>query len=242
MQILISPSLNPAFNLAAEEYLFLHSTENVIFLYVNNSCVVLGSNQVLRNELNQEFCRTENIPVLRRMSGGGTVFHDAGNLNYSFITQGNGRPADMTGAFLQPVVAALSEMGIEATIGRRKDLWLDGKYKISGTASHISRGRELHHGTLLFDADLQKLQKALAADKPDHNLRGTASVPSPVMNIREYMRRNGMPDMNSAEFLMAFSSVLARQTDTKAQVLVSHPEIAVIMADKYNSDAWNLRK
>ena len=242
MQILISPSLNPAFNLAAEEYLFLHSTENVIFLYVNNSCVVLGSNQVLRNELNQEFCRTENIPVLRRMSGGGTVFHDTGNLNYSFITQGNGRPADMTGAFLQPVVAALSEMGIEATIGRRKDLWLDGKYKISGTASHISRGRELHHGTLLFDADLQKLQKALAADKPDHNLRGTASVPSPVMNIREYMRRNGMPDMNSAEFLMAFSSVLARQTDTKAQVLVSHPEIAVIMADKYNSDAWNLRK
>lgn len=242
MQILISPSLNSAFNLAAEEYLFLHSTENVIFLYVNNSCVVLGSNQVLRNELNQEFCRAENIPVLRRMSGGGTVFHDAGNLNYSFITQGNGRPADMTGAFLQPVVAALSEMGIEATIGRRKDLWLDGKYKISGTASHISRGRELHHGTLLFDADLQKLQKALAADKPDHNLRGTASVPSPVMNIREYMRRNGMPDMNSAEFLMAFSSVLARQTDTKAQVLVSHPEIAVIMADKYNSDAWNLRK
>ena len=95
MQILISPSHNPAFNLAAEEYLFLHSTENVVFLYVNNSCVVLGSNQVLRNELNQEFCRTENIPVLRRMSGGGAVFHDAGNLNYSFITQGNGRPADM---------------------------------------------------------------------------------------------------------------------------------------------------
>ena len=242
MQILISPSLNPAFNLAAEEYLFLHSTENVIFLYVNNSCVVLGSNQVLRNELNQEFCRTENIPVLRRMSGGGTVFHDTGNLNYSFITQGNGRPADMTGAFLQPVVAALSEMGIEATVGRRKDLWLDGKYKISGTASHISRGRELHHGTLLFDADLQKLQKALAADKPDHNLRGTASVPSPVMNIREYMRRNGMPDMNSEEFVAEFTSALALQTGTIPQVLVSQSEIDVLMADKYNSDAWNLRK
>lgn len=242
MQILISPSHNPAFNLAAEEYLFLHSTENVIFLYVNNSCVVLGSNQVLRNELNQEFCRTENIPVLRRMSGGGTVFHDTGNLNYSFITQGNGRPADMTGAFLQPVVAALSEMGIEATIGRRKDLWLDGKYKISGTASHISRGRELHHGTLLFDADLQKLQKALAADKPDHNLRGTASVPSPVMNIREYMRRNSLSDMSSVEFLAAFTSALALKTGTTPQMLVSEPEITVIMADKYNSDAWNLRK
>lgn len=242
MQILISPSHNPAFNLAAEEYLFLHSAENVAFLYVNNSCVVLGSNQVLRNELNQEFCRAENIPVLRRMSGGGTVFHDTGNLNYSFITQGNGRPADMTGAFLQPVVAALSEMGIEATVGRRKDLWLDGKYKISGTASHISRGRELHHGTLLFDADLQKLQKALAADKPDHNLRGTASVPSPVMNIREYMRRNGLPDMNSAEFVTAFTSALARQTGTIPQMLVSQSEIEVLMADKYNSDAWNLRK
>lgn len=242
MQILISPSLNPAFNLAAEEYLFLHSTENVIFLYVNNSCVVLGSNQVLRNELNQEFCRNENIPVLRRMSGGGTVFHDTGNLNYSFITQGNGRPADMTGAFLQPVVAALSEMGIEATVGRRKDLWLDGKFKISGTASHISRGRELHHGTLLFDADLQKLQKALAADKPDHNLRGTASVPSPVMNIREYMRRNSLPDMSSAEFLAAFTSALALKTGTTPQVLAPQTEIDVLMADKYNSDAWNLRK
>lgn len=242
MQILISPSHNPAFNLAAEEYLFLHSAENVAFLYVNNSCVVLGSNQVLRNELNQEFCRAENIPVLRRMSGGGTVFHDTGNLNYSFITQGNGRPADMTGAFLQPVVAALSEMGIEATVGRRKDLWLDEKYKISGTASHISRGRELHHGTLLFDADLQKLQKALAADKPDHNLRGTASVPSPVMNVREYMRRNGLPDMNSAEFVTAFTSVLARQTGTTPQVLAPQTEIDVLMADKYNSDTWNLRK
>ena len=242
MQILISPSLNPAFNLAAEEYLFLHSTENVVFLYVNNSCVVLGSNQVLRNELNQEFCRTENIPVLRRMSGGGAVFHDAGNLNYSFITQGNGRSADMSGAFLQPVVAALSEMGIEATVGRRKDLWLDGKYKISGTASHISRGRELHHGTLLFDADLQKLQKALAADKPDHNLRGTASVPSPVMNIREYIRRNSLPDMSSAEFLAAFTAALALQTGTIPQMLVSQSEIEVLMADKYNSDAWNLRK
>ena len=242
MQIFISPSLNPAFNLAAEEYLFLHSTENVVFLYVNNSCVVLGSNQVLRNELNQEFCRTENIPVLRRMSGGGTVFHDAGNMNYSFITQGNGRSVDMSGAFLQPVVAALSEMGIEATVGRRKDLWLDGKYKISGTASHISRGRELHHGTLLFDADLQKLQKALAADKPDHYLRGTASVPSPVMNIREYIRRNGLPDMSSAEFLAAFTSALALQTGTIPQMLVSQSEIEVLMADKYNSDAWNLRK
>ena len=148
----------------------------------------------------------------------------------------------MTGAFLQPVVAALSEMGIEATIGRRKDLWLDGKYKISGTASHISRGRELHHGTLLFDADLQKLQKALAADKPDHNLRGTASVPSPVMNVREYMRRNGLPDMNSAEFVTAFTSVLARQTGTTPQVLAPQTEIDVLMADKYNSDTWNLRK
>lgn len=242
MQILISPSHNPAFNLAAEEYLFLHSSADVAFLYVNDSCVVLGSNQVLRNELNQEFCRAENIPVLRRMSGGGTVYHDAGNLNYSFITQRNGHPADMTGAFLQPVVAALSEMGIEATVGRRKDLWLDGKYKISGTASHISRGRELHHGTLLFDTDLQKLQKALAADKPDHNLRGTASVPSPVMNVREYMRRNGLPDMNSAEFVTAFTSVLARQTGTTPQVLAPQTEIDVLMADKYNSDTWNLRK
>jgi lipoate-protein ligase A len=242
MQILISPSHNPAFNLAAEEYLFLHSSDDVAFLYVNDSCVVLGSNQVLRNELNQEFCRIENIPVLRRMSGGGTVYHDAGNLNYSFITQRNGHPADMNGAFLQPVVAALSALGIDAKVGQRKDLWIAQKYKISGTASHISRGRELHHGTLLFDADLQKLQKALAADKPDHNLRGTASVPSPVMNIREYMRRNGMPDMNSAEFVTAFISALALQTGTTPQMLVSEPEITVIMADKYNSDAWNLRK
>lgn len=242
MQILISPSHNPAFNLAAEEYLFLHSSDDVAFLYVNDSCVVLGSNQVLRNELNQEFCRAENIPVLRRMSGGGTVYHDAGNLNYSFITQRNGQPADMNGAFLQPVVAALSEMGIEATVGRRKDLWLDGKYKISGTASHISRGRELHHGTLLFDADLEKLKKALTADKPDLNLRGTASVPSPVMNIREYMRLNGMPDMNSTGFLNAFSAALADLLNATVQILTSNPETESLMISKYSSDEWNLKK
>jgi lipoate-protein ligase A len=147
MTIIHSNSKSPFFNLAAEEFLFTKKEEDVLFLYVNEPSVIIGSNQAIRNEVNIPFCNDNNIAIVRRLSGGGTVYHDFGNLNYCFITQRTSQKSALSADFLLPVVEVLHAMGIPVKIGVRKDLWLPGGFKVSGTASHINKNKELHHGT-----------------------------------------------------------------------------------------------
>ena len=188
MIIIQSHSNSPGFNLSTEEYLFSKRQDEILFLYVNEPCVVLGRNQDLFCEVNTPFCLKNNIPVFRRISGGGSVFQDTGNLNYCLISnriQGN---SPLTVDFLEPIVTVLNELQIEVQIGKRKDLWLPGGHKISGTASHVSKSRELHHGTLLYDSDLDKLEKSLSPKVIKQEFRKIASVHSPVENIRTYLK------------------------------------------------------
>lgn len=172
------------FNLACEAFLFGLHEDDFLLLYRNEQAVVLGSNQVLSNEVNSDFCSRNSISIARRMSGGGTVFHDMGNVNYCFVRNITGDTSALSANFLLPVVEALQQMGVKAEIGQRKDLWLEG-FKISGTASHISRGRALYHGTLLYNSNLQMLQQVLHVPQKDASKKGTASVPSSVTNIAE---------------------------------------------------------
>lgn len=187
MEIIISPSIDPEINLAQEiTFLTERSGKDVLFLYINAPSVIVGRNQLPEAEADLFYCAQHNIPVIKRASGGGTVYHDLGNVNYAFICDTEkGKALDRD--FLSPIVAALSFFGIIATIGERKELLVDGK-KISGTASHISRGRQLFHGTLLFDTDLSHLHHALNGNK---SLRGkhVASVPSEVTNISELIEQ-----------------------------------------------------
>ena len=152
MNIVFSPSTVPSFNLSAEEYLFKKIGEDFLFLYTNEPSVIIGSNQAVLNEVDIDYCIENNITIIRRLSGGGAVYHDYGNINYSFIHDKSGAP--LSAQFLVPIVNVLHSMKIPVEIGKRKDLWLKG-YKISGTASHVSKGRELHHGTLLYHSDLK---------------------------------------------------------------------------------------
>ncbi|MFZ4726698.1 MAG: lipoate--protein ligase family protein, partial [Paludibacter sp.] len=148
MQIIHFSSTSPTFNLAAEEFLFSERQDDLLFLYVNEPSVIIGCNQAMRNEVNLEFCTENEIQIVRRMSGGGAVYHDLGNLNYCFISNKTIGKSSLNDDFLKPIVKVLVDLGVPVEIGKRKDLWLPDRYKISGTASHVSKNRELHHGTL----------------------------------------------------------------------------------------------
>lgn len=241
MNIIVSPSTTPAFNLAAEEHLFSRKGENFLWLYVNEPSVIIGSNQAVMNEVDPDFCIEHDIRIIRRMSGGGAVYHDEGNLNYSFIHDSTGAP--LSTRFLEPVVVVLHKLGIPVVIGKRKDLWLEGR-KISGTASHISRGRELHHGTLLYDADLEVLQRALTSENGHLIKKATASVSSPVRNIRSYLlEQQGRADDVTA-FLEALTRKLLEYYGLKELTMFKREDMAEIeelQKKKYTQRDWNYR-
>ncbi len=241
MKVVISPSSMPSFNLAAEEYLFSRKGEDFLLLYVNEPSVIIGSNQAVRNEVDQDFCIEHNIRIIRRLSGGGAVYHDRGNLNYAFIEDSTGAP--LSARFLDPVVTVLHESGIPVEVGKRKDLWLNG-YKISGTASHVSRGRELHHGTLLYDTDLEMLKRALTPENGRPIKKATPSVPSPVRNIRSYLAEKEGTTANMTSFFDMLSGKLLtlygldKMTDLQTEEMA---QIEELQRSKYTQRDWNYR-
>ena len=179
---------DPAMNLALEEYCVrnLDMSEPYLLLYVNDPSVIIGKHQNALAEINQPFIKENNIPVYRRISGGGAVFHDHGNLNYSFLNRFEpGQMLEFT-ELTRPILQALQAMGVPAELNDRNDIVADGR-KISGTAQFTTVRSMFSHGTLLFDSDLPALRKALDAGKYTSRSRGVRSIPSPVANIREFL-------------------------------------------------------
>ena len=241
MKFIFSPSTAPSFNLAAEEFLFSRKEDDFVFLYVNQPCVIIGSNQAAVNEVDMDFCIENDIRVFRRLSGGGAVYHDAGNLNYCFVSDKTNAP--LSAHFLIPVVETLKNMHVPAETGKRKDLWLNG-CKISGTASHVSKGRELHHGTLLYDSDLTKLQKALSPEKRDAVCKASASVPSPVKNIRAYLFEEGEEIFSADTFFELFTQQMMAYFAVNELSCFSNDDllqIETLKTEKYTRREWNYR-
>lgn len=241
MNTVLSHSTSPTFNLAAEEYLFSKTGEDFLLLYVNEPSVIIGSNQAVLNEVDQDFCIEHDIRIVRRLSGGGAVYHDTGNLNYSFIHGKTGEP--LSARFLDPVVETLRALDIPVEIRKRKDLWLEG-YKISGTASHLSKGREIHHGTLLYDTDLHMLSKALSPEKRDLVRKATASVPSPVKNIRSYLKETRVSSPEPEQFFRQFARQIGLFLGTDHIGTFGDEDnerIEDLQRDKYVQRSWNYR-
>lgn len=244
MKIIQSLSNSTAFNLAAELYLFHESVDEFLLAYVNEPSVVIGANQVINNEVNIQFCKEQNIQLYRRVSGGGAVYHDYGNLNYSFISNKEIQTLALGSDFLNPVVAVLNSLNIPVEIGQRKDLWLKSGYKISGTASHFSKNRVLQHGTLLYDSNLIYLQTALNSLNKDETQKGTASVPSPVKNLRSYLNEENCTTVDSEMFFNQLLELLSvelnaeKRSFTQAEIL----EINKIAHSKFTSDKWTYKK
>ncbi len=183
MQLLESQEFDPAWNLAAEEYLLKQTDSSVCFIYRNRPSVILGRNQHLLSEVDPAYLQAHAIALYRRISGGGAVYHDPGNLNIAFIENGH---SIQFYRHRERICKALQQMGIAAEPGSRSDILLQGK-KISGNAATVSRNRVMHHGTLLFAANLDALQQALIQHalliNPSSSNRQIPTSPNPQIPI-----------------------------------------------------------
>lgn len=184
MLILRSNSVNPYFNLAAEQVLLDSELNDILILWRNSPAVIIGRNQNAYAEINEAYVRKHQIAVVRRLTGGGAVFHDLGNINYTFITpQTEGSALDFK-RFCTPVIEALRNLGADAEMSGRNDILIHGK-KISGSAQCVRNGKTMHHGTLLYSADLSYIAGSLNVDAAKLNSKGIKSVSSRVGNIAD---------------------------------------------------------
>jgi len=237
MLCILSPNTNPYFNLASEEYLLKHFQEDLFFLYRNTPSIVVGKHQNTLAEINLPFVQEHEILVARRISGGGTVFHDLGNLNFAFFTSGKeGELVDYKRATL-PILEALKEMGLEARLGKRNELLLKG-LKISGTASHVFKQRVLHHGTLLFSSEMGKLSAALKSDQQNFTDRAVKSHRSRVTNISDHLAEA----MDVEMFQERILDHMLRTFKDASPYLLSQSDISEIKTlrdSKFSTWEWN---
>ncbi|MBA7525299.1 Lipoate-protein ligase LplJ [subsurface metagenome] len=237
MHCIINNNTDPYFNIASEEYFLKNFSWDCFLLYRNLPCVIIGKHQNTFSEINSEFIRKNNIKVIRRISGGGTVYHDLGNLNFTFIMNSKyGELVDFK-KYTKPIIEILRDLSINAKFEGHNSLTINGK-KISGNAEHICKNRVLHHGTLLFSAEIKNLVRALYADTHKYSDRAVKSVRSHVTNISDHLKtglniiefRDKILDYILSNFPGASLYELTEQDEEKIRELVEK---------KYSDWNWN---
>lgn len=232
---------DPYFNLATEEYLLKNFTENIFMLWQNEPSIVIGKHQDVWTEVNLKFVQDQQIKIVRRFSGGGAVYHDSGNLNLTFIENGKQLQTDK---FTTQIMNFLKTMGLYVESDSRQGLTIGG-FKISGSAQSIHKGRIMHHATLLFSTDLDKLVISLQ-NKPvptgirnfDKRTTFVKSVPSPVTNISSHISMPvGINDFKKA--LLYYFTVnnpgIREYSFSEADI----NSINSLIDGKYATTAWN---
>lgn len=225
------------FNLAMEEYIFEKFKEDEVFmLWINEPSVVIGKHQNLIEELNMKYCFENNIKIARRLSGGGTVVHDFGNLNYTYITNTTGDTALDFKEFLKPMYNALLNLNIDAHISPRNDFRVLEK-KICGHSQFMRKKRVLHHGCILFDSNLNNLRNALNVENKKIISKSAKSVKSSVANLKEISKL----DYEISNFLEKLKNEILKTQEnfeiyelTKEDIL----KIEKIKSEKYATKDW----
>ncbi len=181
---------DPRVNLALEEYAFreLKVDDDYLLFYINDPSVIIGKHQNTLEEINEDFIEKNGVQVIRRISGGGAVYHDHGNLNFSFITKFDRKKFNKYEAFTSPIIQTLNELGVNARLNGRNDIVVGDK-KISGNAQFTSKDRMFSHGTLLYDSNLEDVLEALKVKSGKIESKGIKSIRSRVANISEFMDR-----------------------------------------------------
>ena len=229
-------SQSPYYNLAFEEYVLTHRTEgDYLLLWQNDNTIVVGQNQNTEAEINRPFVEEHHINVVRRSTGGGAVYHDLGNLNYSFITDAGDKESISMTRFTHPVVEALKGLGLQAEASGRNDILVEGR-KVSGTAQRLCGKRILHHGTLLFDANPDMVAGALQVDPEKFRSKSTKSVRSRIGNIRSFLKQ----DMDMPAFWAYLKDTLAGSGMVfDALTPQELGEVEKLKTEKYDTWDWN---
>lgn len=231
-------SQDPSYNLAFEEYVQAHRREgNYLILWQNKNAVIIGRNQNAEAEIHRDFVDSRNISVIRRNTGGGAVYHDLGNLNYSFITDAGDVSQRSADLFTEPVVSALKHLGLDASASGRNDILVSG-CKVSGTAQYLMKGRILHHGTLLFDSDLSVVAGALNPDPTKFQSKSVKSVRSRVGNIRRFLPE----DMTLTQFWDYLKTALSDSLVPTQLIEEELAEVKALQQAKYATWEWNFGK
>ncbi|MEI6174122.1 MAG: lipoate--protein ligase [Bacteroidota bacterium] len=237
MLIIKRHNTDPYFNLATEEFVLKNFEDDSFMLWRNAPSIIVGKHQNTLAEINVEYVKQNNIPVVRRLSGGGAVFHDLGNLNFTFIRKGQTETLVDFRRYTEPILEVLQKMGIDAKFEGRNDLTIGGK-KFSGNAEHIWKNRILHHGTLLFSSHMPDLSQALNADPLKFQDKSVKSVRSRVTNISDHLREP-MDVMQFAAMIEAH--ITEKYPDTRLIELSpeDHDRIHDLTREKYSTWEWN---
>ncbi|HHT50469.1 MAG TPA: lipoate--protein ligase [Eubacteriaceae bacterium] len=233
-------STNPYFNIALEEYILkksLSSDKTFVILYINNPAIIIGKHQNTIEEINRDYVEEKDIKVVRRMSGGGAVYHDEGNLNFTYIIKTGREDVSNFKKFTLPIIKALDKMGIKAELSGRNDLTIDGK-KFSGNAQYYHKNRLLHHGTLLFNSHMENLTKALNVKKEKIQSKGIKSIRSRVTNIVDYLPEKWTIE----EFKELLLKYLFEDQGTINEYNLTKEDISNInrlVKEKYDTWEWN---
>lgn len=235
MLCIYNPSTDPYFNLAAEEYFIDSCKEDVFMLWRNEPAIIVGKFQNSLAEINLDYVQEKNIKVVRRQTGGGAVFHDLGNLNFTFIeTDSNGNFQ----TFTEPILKVLNQLGVDARFEGRNDLTINGM-KFSGNAQCVHHNRTLHHGTLLFAAEMTDLSQALKVNPLKFQDKAVKSVRKRVTNISEHLADKSFTVMDLKNAIMQY--VKSSNPDAVSYELTDNDKSSIqrLVDEKYSTWEWN---
>ncbi len=237
MRCIIRQETDPYFNLAAEEYVLKNFESDCFMLWRNEPSIIVGKHQNTLAEINADYVKENQIKVVRRLSGGGAVFHDLGNLNFTFTASGEHHKLVDFRKFTLPILEVMQKLGIDARFEGRNDLTIEGR-KFSGNAEHVFKNRVLHHGTLLFSSMMTDLSNALNVDPSKFQDKAVKSVRSRVTNISEHLKQ----PLSVLEFRdMILQHMMERTSGAELYnfSVADIEKIARLRDEKYKTWEWN---
>ncbi|HNQ42806.1 MAG TPA: lipoate--protein ligase [Candidatus Cloacimonadota bacterium] len=237
---IFSPSNYAPFNIAAEEYILNTFDEDCFLLYINSPCIIVGRFQNTLAEINHDWVKEHNIPVVRRLTGGGTVFHDLGNLNFSFIMKGMAESSEGFARYTAPVLEVLNDLGVPAILQGRNDLTING-LKFSGNAKLVAEGKTLQHGTILFSSHVENLVAALKVNPLKFSDKAVKSVRARVTNVSDHLKS----PMQLAEFIpLVRAKVHGMYPQSRNYFFTTADKAAIqsLVESKYDTWDWNYGK